>query len=117
MTGGTSKLGALALGNLGAVGIVPMEQALADEATKAQEKVTKARLPTNKSGYFWCTLCRAPMLDRSARRHKELHAGQWGGLRDPAEVQRLGETLDREYGNLLHMLHSTCSSATTCGTQ
>jgi hypothetical protein len=94
-----------------------MDQALDDGATDAAEASKDNKLPENKSEYYWCTLCGKVYKYRQAVRHRELHGGQWGELRDPAQAERLGETLDQKYGNVLHMLHSTCSSATTCGTQ
>jgi hypothetical protein len=99
------------------LGIVPLDQALEDGATGAAKASKDNKLPEVKHGYYWCTLCLTVYTYRQAVRHRERHGGEWGELGDPAQAERLGEILDRKYGNLLHMLHSTCSSATTCGTQ
>jgi hypothetical protein len=97
------------------LGIVPMAQALADGAAGAAEVVTRLRLQEltpaqlNEQEYFWCTLCTACVKRRAINKsHRPKHKEEWS-LGDPALADncKLRTTVDKKYGNVLHMHHDT----------
>jgi hypothetical protein len=94
-----------------------MDQALDDGATGAAKASKENKLPEDKKDYYGCTLCGKVYKYRQAARHREQHGGEWGELRDPAQAEMLGATLDEKYGNFLQMLYRTCCSTGPPGPQ
>jgi hypothetical protein len=101
------------------VGVVTMKDALVDGATMAEERAKGCGVDLNTppkvlKEYYWCTLCTQCLKKTAAYTHRERHALEWGGLRDPERVLALQVKLDKQYGDSLILRRGDCRSCIMC---